>query len=87
MHTEEKYYVIEYFVGRDSSDDGDWSTLTDTFAYPYRFDEAENALAKAKEIAIQGKWGQPIKLRVMKYIHTTNRWYIGGFDPEDHYQK
>ena len=87
MHSEEKYYVIEYFVGRDSSDDGNWSTLTDTFANPYHFDDASAALAKAEDIARQGKWGQPIKLRVMKYIHTTNRWYIGGFDPEDHYEK
>lgn len=87
MHTEEKYYVIEYFVGFENSDDGHWEELTDTFANPYHFDDAEEALAKAEEIARQGMWGQPIKLRVMKYIKTTNSWYIGGFEPEDHYQK
>ena len=86
MHKEEKYYAIEYLVGPDSTKNGDWAELSDFFT-DYRFDEAENALVKAAEIARQGKWGQPIKLRVMKYIKTVNSWYIGGFDPEDHYQK
>lgn len=87
MHTEEKYYTIEYLVGLDGSEDRDWEYLTDSSLSLYRFDEAENALAKAEEIARQGKWGQPIKLRVMKYIKTTNSWYIGGFEPEDYHQK
>lgn len=89
MHTEEKYYAIEYFVvtGINNSDDGHWDQLTDTWDIPLHFDDAEEALYRAKEIAIQGMWGQPIKLRVMKYIKTTNSWYIGGFEPEDYYQK
>ena len=86
MHKEEKYYAIEYLVGPDSTKDSDWAELSDLLT-DYRFDEAEAAIIKATQIARQGKWGQPIKLRVMKYIKTVNSWYIGGFDPEDHYQK
>ena len=87
MHEEEKSYVIEYFVGFENSDDGHWEDLTDTFANPYHFDEAAVALVKAKEIARQGKWGQPIKLRVMKYIKTVNSWKLREFEPKDYYKE
>lgn len=86
MHKEEKYYAIEYLAGSDINKDGDWAELCD-FLTDYRFDEAEAAISKATEIARQGKWGQPIKLRVMKYIKTVNSWYIGVFEPEDYYEK
>lgn len=88
MHTEEKYYTIEYYTGPlDSKDTHDWVQLYDTFDYPYRFDEVEEALVKAKEIAIQGKWGQPIKLRVMKYAMMANSWKLREFEPKDYYKK
>lgn len=86
MHTEEKYYAIEYLVGPDSAKDGDWAELSD-FLTDYRFDEAEAAITKAMQIATLGKWGQPIKLRVMKYIKTVNSWNISEFNPEDYYKK
>ena len=87
MHEEEKYYTIEYLVGMDSSEDRDWEYLTDSSLSLYRFDDAAEALAKAGEIARQGKWGQPIKLRVMKYIKTVNSWKLREFEPEDYYKK
>lgn len=87
MHEEEKYYTIEYLAGRDSSDDGDWTVLTDTFGNPYQFEEASAALAKAGDIARQGKWGQPIKLRVMKCAIMINKWKLREFEPEDYYEK
>lgn len=85
MHEEEKYYTIEYYGGVNDPDD--WTKLMDTFGYPYHFDDADAAISKATEIAMQGKWGQPIKLRVMKYIKTVNSWNIREFDPKDFYQK
>ena len=87
MHEEEKYYTIEYFVGFENSDDGHWEELTDVFLNPYHFDDAAAALAKAAEIARQGRWGQPIKLRVMKYIKTVNSWKLREFEPKDYYEK
>jgi hypothetical protein len=87
MYEEEKFYVIEYYTGEEDSLSHDWTTLFDTFGEPYRFNTAEAALDKAKEIAEQGRWGQPIRVRVMKYIIRTEGWQIGEFDPKEHYRK
>lgn len=88
MHEEKKYYTIEYYTGpEDSLDTHDWVEMICSFGYPYRFDDVESALAKAKEIAIQGKWGQPIRLRVMQCIQIINRWQLREFSPEEYYQK
>lgn len=88
MYEEEKFYIIEYYTGEeDSLYTHDWTTLFDTFGQPYRFDKAESALDKAKEICEVGRWGQPIRVRVMKYIIRTESWQIGEFDPKEHHKK
>ena len=85
MYEEEKYYTIEYYGGVDNPEY--WVKLLDTFGYPYHFDEAEAAISKATAVAMQGKWGQPIKLRVMKYIKKVEFWKVQEFDPKDYYEK
>ena len=88
MHEEKKYYTIEYYTGpEDSLDTHDWVELIDTFGNPHRFDDAESALAKAEDIANQGKWGQPIRIRVMKYIQIINSWQLREFSPEEYHHK
>lgn len=87
MHEEETYYTIEYLVGLNGSSNEDWEYLSDSSLKLYRFDDAAEALAKAGEIARQGKWGQPIKLRVMKYNKMVNSWKLREFEPKDYYTK
>lgn len=88
MYEEYKYYNIEYLTGSEvSTDTRVWVELEDTFSNPYRFDEAYAAMIKAKEIATEGKWGQPITLRVMKYIKKIENWHICYLNPKDYYNR
>lgn len=91
MYQEEKYYTIEYYHARFfNQEEGmtyEWKELENGFGDPYRFEEAELALAKAEEIAQEGRWGGLIKLRVMKRIVRTEEWYVKELDPVDYYVK
>ena len=81
------YYGIEYFVRFENSEDGHWEPLLDVFDDPYRFDDPDSAMDKALKICKEGRWGQPITVRVINYEVTTETTEIAEFHSEKYYNK
>ena len=85
--SKQTYYGIEYFVGFENSEDGHWEPLLDVFDEPYRFEDPDSAIDKAQQISKEGRWGQPITVRVITYEVTTETTEIAEFHSKEYYNQ
>jgi len=91
MFTNKHFYCIEFEAGYvdhvTEKTSYLWNELHDPFGKEYRFQDEQTAIHKAIAIAKEGRWGCPIKLRVMKRIIKNESWHIYEIDPKKYYQK
>jgi hypothetical protein len=91
LNTETQFYCIEFYAGYADHNTEKvtyrWEELQDPFGNEYRFKDEQTAIHKAMEIAKEGRWGHPIKLRVIRRVIKVESWFIHELDPKDYYVK
>ena len=91
IHKEKRYYSIQFYAGYVDEKMHEpiykYEDLHDPFNKPYHFKDEQTAIHKAIDISKEGRWGSPIKLRVIKNIIKHEKWHIKDLDPKDYYQE